>query len=111
MRVPTLIVAGDRDHSPLTTRGPDWFYDPFVLAPGEKTLLTIHGGEHMLGGISGYDVTETTDEDTDRVGLVQEVTLAFLRDELLGDRAGWAAIAAKLKSSTAGAIETKGRQR
>lgn len=63
----------------------------------------------MLGGFSGYDVTETTDEDTDRVRLVQEVTLAFVRDDLLGDGAGWSEVAAKLASSTAGELETKGR--
>ena len=38
----------------------------------------------MLGGISGYDVTETTDEDPNRVGLIQKVTLGYLQRELLG---------------------------
>jgi dienelactone hydrolase len=89
MRVPTLIVAGDRDQSPLTIRGPDWFYDPYDLAPGVKALLTLFGGEHMLGGISGYDSTETTDEDVERVALIQKVTQAYLEATLLGREDEW----------------------
>jgi predicted dienelactone hydrolase len=89
MNVPTLVVAGDHDRSPLTTRGPDWFYDPFKLAPGDKALLTLFGGEHMLGGISGYEVTETTDEDADRVALIQKATQTFLRAKLLGCEDEW----------------------
>lgn len=104
MTTPTLIVAGDGDHSPLTVRGPDWFYDPYRLSPGSKALLTLFGGEHMLGGISGYDVTETTDENTDRVALIQEVTLAYLRRELLGHYEAWSAIDAKL----AGNVDRRG---
>lgn len=85
--VPTLVVAGDADRSPLTVRGPDWFADPFHLSPGAKALLTLFGGEHMLGGISGYEAAETTDENPERVALVQRMTAAFLRSELVpGDR-------------------------
>jgi hypothetical protein len=36
----------------------------------------------MLGGIAGYNVTETTDEKPSRVTLVQRVTWAFLRTAL-----------------------------
>ncbi len=87
LRKPTLVVAGDADHSPLTVRGPDWFADPFHLSPGAKALLTLFGGEHMLGGISGCDAAETTDENPERVALVQRMTTAFLRSELVpGDR-------------------------
>ncbi|AMK21114.1 MULTISPECIES: alpha/beta hydrolase family protein [unclassified Sphingobium] len=93
MDCPTLMVAGDADRSPLTVRGPDWFYDPFYLSPGSKALLTLHGGEHMLGGISGYEVVETSDENPDRVRLVQDVTLAYLRRSLLGEEDRWAALA------------------
>lgn len=96
MTRPDLIVAGDADHSPLTVRGPDWFYDPYHLSPGSKALLTLHGGEHMLGGISGYEVTETTDENPARVRLIQDVTLAYLQRWLLGDRAEWDRLSAIL---------------
>lgn len=101
MRVPTLVVAGDQDHSPLTTRGPDWFHDPFNLAPGDKALLTLSGGEHMLGGISGYEVTETTDENPERVAVIQKVTLAWLRAKLLGDADAWVRVSAAMAGEDA----------
>jgi dienelactone hydrolase len=100
MTTPALIVAGDADRSPLTVRGPDWFQDPFHLSPGPKALLTLRGGEHMLGGISGYDVTETTDENADRVRLIQKATLAYLRNELNGDQADWTEIVKRLSNGT-----------
>jgi len=43
----------------------------------------------MLGGISGYEVTETTDEDADRVALIQKATQTFLRAKLLGCEDEW----------------------
>ena len=89
MTTPTLVVAGDADQSPLTTRGPDWFADPYRLSPGRKALLTLFGAEHMLGGISGYAVTETTDENPARVALIQRITLAYLRSVLLDDATAW----------------------
>jgi dienelactone hydrolase len=107
MTTPALIVAGDADRSPLTVRGPDWFQDPFHLSPGPKALLTLRGGEHMLGGISGYDVTETTDENADRVRLIQKATLAYLRNELNGDQADWTEIATRLSNGAEATIETK----
>ncbi|WP_250008833.1 chlorophyllase [Actinoplanes sp. M2I2] len=76
---PGLVVAGDKDDLPLSTRGPAWTSDPYTLSRGTKSLLTVHGGEHFLGGISGYRSAETTDEDPVRVALVQQVTLAYLR--------------------------------
>ncbi|WP_433043566.1 alpha/beta hydrolase family protein [Dactylosporangium sp. CS-033363] len=83
MKAPALIVAGDADQSQLSTRGPDWFTDAYHLSPGDKTLLTVFGGEHSLGGISGYESAETTDENPARVALIQRVTTAFLRGEPL----------------------------
>lgn len=90
-KTPTLVVAGDNDASPLTTLGPEWFTDAFTLSPGAEWLLTLLGGEHMLGGISGYQVTETTDENPERVAAVQQFTLAYLRSKLLGQDASWRA--------------------
>ncbi|MFI2670851.1 alpha/beta hydrolase family protein [Streptomyces albidoflavus] len=89
LKAPALVVAGDRDASPLTVRGPEWMADPYVLSPGEKSLLTLFGAEHFLGGISGYEVAETTDENPARVALVQEVTLAYLRHVLGVGSEGW----------------------
>jgi fermentation-respiration switch protein FrsA (DUF1100 family) len=63
MRTPALVVAGDHDQSLLSVRGPDWWTDAYTLSPGDKSLLTLFGAEHSMGGITGYSVTETTDEN------------------------------------------------
>lgn len=89
MHTPALIVAGDNDNSPLlTVRGPDWLTDPYHLSPGPKSLLTVYGGEHSLGGIPGYDARETTDENPERLALVQHATSAYLL-AALGIDPGW----------------------
>ena len=83
MTTPALVVAGDEDGSPhLTTMGPAWHADPYALAPGPKSLLTLFGAKHGLGGVAGYDLAETTDESLDRVALVQLSTWAYLRSQL-----------------------------
>jgi len=71
MKTPSLIVAGEHDDSPLTTRGPDWFTDGYRLSSGAADLLTVFGAEHGLGGIHGYNDTRTTDESPERVALIQ----------------------------------------
>jgi len=43
----------------LTTRGADWHADPYRLSAGPKCLLTLFGGGHLPGGVSGYDAGET----------------------------------------------------
>jgi predicted dienelactone hydrolase len=91
MTTPALVVAGDRDDSPLTVRGPDWLADPYFLSPGDKSLLTLYGAEHSLGGIPGYEVKETTDEHPERVALVQRTTWAYLRTALGLDASSWPA--------------------
>jgi fermentation-respiration switch protein FrsA (DUF1100 family) len=101
MSTPTLVVAGDADYSPLTTRGPDWFCDPYYLSPGSKALLRVFGGEHMLGGISGYEVTETTDESPERVALIQHATCAYLQQQLRGDQGPWTALTMALAKDSA----------
>jgi fermentation-respiration switch protein FrsA (DUF1100 family) len=97
MTAPVLVVAGDHDDSFLTTRGPDWFADPYVLSPGPKSLLTLVGAEHTLGGVAGYEVAETTDEHPERVVLLGRVTAAYLQDALGVDGAPWAAVRAELE--------------
>jgi predicted dienelactone hydrolase len=90
MTTPALIVIGDNDDSKhFTDVGPDWHADPYHLAPAPKTLLTIFGGEHGLGGISGYDVAETTDENPERVAAVAELTWAYLRTQLYPGDLAW----------------------
>ena len=99
MRTPTLVVAGDKDDSPLTLLGPEWFTDAYTLSPGADSLLTLFGGEHMLGGISGYLVTETTDENPERVAAVQRLTCAYLQSALDPGDGSWTAARAAFTSS------------
>ncbi|MFJ8142520.1 alpha/beta hydrolase family protein [Streptomyces sp. NPDC096013] len=96
MTTPALIVAGDHDDSPLSTRGPDWFTDPYTHSPGDKTLLTLFGAQHSLGGISGREAAETTDENPARVALLQQLTTAYLRSALHPGDTGWKTATAAL---------------
>ncbi|MFI6122580.1 alpha/beta hydrolase family protein [Streptomyces sp. NPDC051064] len=109
MITPTLVVAGDQDDLPLSVRGPEWLADPYFLSPGEKSLLTLFGGEHSLGGITGYEARETTDEEPGRVSLIQRVTWAYLRHALDIEHASWAAVRKALSESAdpIGRIESK----
>jgi predicted dienelactone hydrolase len=92
MTTPALVVAGDKDTSPhLTVRGADWHTDPYYLSPDPKSLLTLFDAEHGLGGISGYDAAETTDENPERVAAVQRLTWAYLRTELYPGDSAWQA--------------------
>ncbi|MGR3932394.1 alpha/beta hydrolase family protein [Streptomyces sp. BRA346] len=92
MTTPALVVAGDKDASGhLTVMGPEWHTDPYVLSPGPKSLLTLFDAEHGLGGVAGYDVAETTDENPERVSAVQRLTWAYLRTELYPGDPAWKA--------------------
>jgi hypothetical protein len=83
--------------------------DPYFLSPGSKSLLTLFGAEHSLGGIAGYEVKETTDENPERVALIQRVSLAYLRHALGTEDASWSAAQKALSESTnpLGRIESK----
>ena len=91
LATPTLVVAGDHDQSRMSSRGPDWVTDAYTHSPGATDLLTLHGAEHSLGGIVGYEVAETTDESPERVVVVQRLTTAWLRTALHVDDDSWAA--------------------
>lgn len=77
-----LVVAGDQDDSRhFTDMGPAWHYDPYHLAPGAKTLLTVFGAGHLLGGIQGYDAAESaqlSDENPRHVAAIARLTAAYL---------------------------------
>ncbi|KOG49223.1 alpha/beta hydrolase family protein [Streptomyces decoyicus] len=110
MTTPTLVVAGDKDASAhLTVRGPEWHTDPYFLSPGPKSLLTLFDAEHGLGGVSGYDVAETTDEKPGRVSVVQRLTWAYLRTELYPGDVAWPAACEALTagSDPLGRVESK----
>ena len=100
LTTPTLVVAGDRDQSKMSSRGPDWFTDAYRHSPGATDLLTLYGAEHALGGIVGYEVAETTDENPERVAVVQRLSTAYLRTALHVDDAGWPAARTAFSGST-----------
>ncbi|MFD0163263.1 alpha/beta hydrolase family protein [Streptomyces decoyicus] len=110
MTTPTLVVAGDKDASAhLTVRGPEWHTDPYFLSPGRKSLLALFDAEHGLGGVSGYDVAETTDENPERVSVVQRLTWAYLRTELSPGDVAWRAACEALTAGPdpLGRVESK----
>ena len=100
MTTPALVVAGDKDASAhLTVLGPEWHTDPYFLSPGPKSLLTLFGAEHGLGGVAGYDAAETTDEDPERVAAVARLAWAYLRTELYPGDPAWQAARDELAAS------------
>ncbi|MBO0607838.1 alpha/beta hydrolase family protein [Myceligenerans salitolerans] len=106
---PTLVVAGDNDQSKMSSRGPDWFTDAYTYSPGATDLLTLYGAEHSLGGIPNWEAAETTDENPERVALLQRLTTAYLRSALDSTDAGWARATAALAGTGAelGRIDSK----
>ena len=110
MTTRTLVVAGDKDTSPhLTVRGADWHTDPYSLSPSPKSLLTVFGAEHILGGISGYDASETTDEDPERVAALRALAWAYLWSQLYPGTPAWADAITALESGPdpIGRVESK----
>lgn len=92
MATPALIVAGDADQSPLSTRGPDWWLDAYQHSPGSKDLLTLFGADHALGGIHAYGtVPQSASDNPLTVALVQRTTTAYLRHALHVDQTSWPA--------------------
>lgn len=109
MTAPTLIVVGDHDVGRLSTRGADWWRDAYELSPSPKSLFTTFGGEHALGGITGYEARETTDERPQRVAAIQRLSTAFLRSALYPGDPAFSHTVATLAADAApeGSIETK----
>lgn len=90
MKAPALVVYGDEDvTAALTERGADWHADPYALAPGPKSLLSLKGGKHGLGGVSGFDTAETEDESVERLIAVQRLTWAYLWSQLHEGDTAW----------------------
>ncbi|MFF3166567.1 alpha/beta hydrolase family protein [Streptomyces sp. NPDC003273] len=89
MATPALVVAGGKDQSQLSTRGPEWFTDAYHLGPAPKSLLTLAEAEHTMGGVAGERVAETTDEDPARVAFLADTIAAYLRAALGLDDAEW----------------------
>ena len=99
LTTPTLVDAGDRDQSRMSSRGPDWFTDAYTYSPGATDLLTFYGAEHSLGGIVGYEVAETTDEDPERVAVIQRMSTAYLQTALHVNENSWVAARAAFEDT------------
>lgn len=107
MAGPALVVMGDADANPLTTRGPQWSADPYRLSPLGKSLLTLYGAEHSLGGIPGYEAAETTDENPARVAALQQLSTAYLRTALDPADLAWSEASVAFEGSPLGRIESR----
>jgi predicted alpha/beta-hydrolase family hydrolase len=109
MATPTLVVIGDKDFTwELSSKGAEYHADPYTFAPGPKSLLTLVGGEHLLGGTTGYDAAGTTDESPERVAVIQRLSLAYLQSALYeGDTSWTEASAVFAELSDLGSIENK----
>jgi len=97
MTAPALVVVGDRDVNPMFSDQAEYRAGAYTLSPGPKHLLTVFGGEHILGGISGYDAAETTDESPARVEAVAQLTWAYLRTALNPADPAWTAASDALR--------------
>jgi len=112
MTTSALVVAGDKDDHPfMKTVGASWHEDPYHLAPAPKSLLTVFGAEHGLGGVAGYDAAETTDENPERVVMLQLLTTAFLRSALFSEDPSWKQAQEDLTRGQLGRVESKSAQR
>jgi hypothetical protein len=93
-----LVIAEDKDLNVQFSDRLNDCWDAYSDAPAPKTLLTFFGGEHMFGGISGYDVGETSDENPERVATLRALVWAYLRTQLYPGDAAWADATAALAS-------------
>lgn len=109
MTGPALVVAGDKDLNLMFSDRLSYRWDAYTHSPGPKSLLTVFGAEHILGGISGYDASETTDEDPERVAALRALAWAYLRSQLYPGDTAWAEAIAALESSPdpVGRVESK----
>lgn len=96
---PALVVVGDKDTNIRFSLHGDYRAGAYRVSPGPKELLTIHGAEHMFGGISGYDAKETTDEDPQRVADIQRLTWAYLRSALYPGDPAWTEVGDELATA------------
>jgi predicted dienelactone hydrolase len=109
MTSPVLVVAGDLDQNDNFAARADWRADAYTSSPGPKSLLTMFGAKHALGGVSGYDVRESQDDDPERLGVVQRMSWAYLRSSLYPDDSAWrdACVALAASPQPHGKVETR----
>ncbi len=89
MSLPALIINGDKDINLNFSDVENWRADPYFDSPVTSSLLTVFGAEHIYGGISGWDVAETSDESPERVAFVCESILAYIRSAMDSNDSSW----------------------
>jgi acetyl esterase/lipase len=105
-----LVIAGDKDVNPAFSTRLSYRWDAYSKSPpGNKALLTFFGGEHILGGIAGWDSWETTDENPERVATLRALTWAYLRSQLYPGDPAWRNAVAALESSSAPMAKVENR--
>ena len=109
MTLSALVVNGDKDKNPNFSDLENWRADAYYHSPAPKSLLTIFDAEHIFGGISGYDASETSDENPDRVAFLCLSIIAYLRSAFDQNDTSWADLEQELKNSSdaKGSIESK----
>lgn len=96
-----LIVTGEKDAHPFFASRATWRSDAFSESPSPKTNLVMLEAEHMLGGISGFDAAETSDENPERVAVLRAMIWAYLRSALFAGDTSWAEATAALEAQAA----------
>lgn len=110
MTGPALVIVGDRDLNPAFSTRLSYRWDAYAQSPpGNKTLLTFFGGEHILGGIAGYDSKETTDENPERVATLRALAWAYLRSQLYPGDPAWRDAVTALESSSSPMAKVENR--
>lgn len=85
-----LVIAGDKDLNLHFSDRLSYRWDAYTRSPsGNKTLLMFHEAEHIFGGISGYDASETSDENPERVAQLRALVWAYLRSQLFPGDDAW----------------------
>jgi|GEM_PF-139718 len=109
MKTPALVIAGDKDINPAFSPRVSWRADAYPLSPGPKCLLTLFGATHSYGGVAQYDAAETTDENPERVSIIQRISWAYLWSNLYPDNLAWtkALSALEERHEAMGRIECK----
>ncbi|MFL1897851.1 alpha/beta hydrolase family protein [Streptomyces tauricus] len=105
-----LVVVGENDYNPVFSERKTWRADAYWRSPGQnKTLLTLFEAEHILGGVSGYDAAETTDENPERVAALRALIWAYLRSALDSSDPAWTDACAALaaQSTPWGRVEVR----
>ena len=109
MKTPALVIAGDQDVNPMFSPRATWRADAYPLSPGPKCMLTLFGAKHSYGGVAQYDAAETTDENPERVSILERLSWAYLRSQLYPGDAAWqvASSALSKQSKPLGQIQCK----